>query len=54
MTAWLFLMLTLASAYLTYKTFRWRRSVRDGPFSAIAWMWGKAAWAISPRMNKIK
>jgi hypothetical protein len=39
MTAWLLLLLTVGSAYLTYDAFRWRAGIESTPFSAIAGMW---------------
>ena len=39
MTAWLLLILTAGSAYLTYDAFRWNGAIKHAPFSAIASMW---------------
>ena len=39
MTAWLYLILAIGFACLTYKIFRWGRAVRDGPISNIARFW---------------
>lgn len=39
MTAWLLLVLTAGSAYLTYDAFRWSGAIERAPSSAIASMW---------------
>lgn len=39
MTAWLLLLLTVGSAYLTYDAFRWSGSTERAPFSTIASLW---------------
>jgi hypothetical protein len=39
MGAWLLLLVTLGSAYLTYDAFRWSGSIERAPFSAISSLW---------------
>ncbi len=55
MTAWLLLLLTLGSAYLTYDAFRWSGAIERTPFSAIASLWnGGLAHLSVKEQNQLK
>jgi hypothetical protein len=55
MTAWLLLILTTGSAYLTYDAFRWSGAIENAPFSAIASMWkGGLSHLSAVEQNQLK
>jgi hypothetical protein len=55
MGAWLLLLATVGSAYLTYDAFRWSGAIEGAPFSAISSLWkGGLSHLSAAEQNQLK
>lgn len=48
MTVWVFLLLTVICVFVTYTSFRWVTSLKNAPFSTIAYLWKDGLSHLSP------